>query len=346
MYTNSTSYSSNYYSGTPKSFPNLSPNSTVPVSRQLYGVFNQPQLKSKPHKYRGLPDQPDRAGMRARRADSEMTISQLRQRTVTDVKEKTTQKKVIKLSVFIDFFSKDFEIWRTSAAYFSNNNKGMTFIFGEKHDDPESKKIISDAMHVQRHDVVHEKFFMEGMFDDSCQLLVHGLKLRSEDCYLMEKDLEAFGKLNEMRETVLRKVRECADFVRKELALGPDPLAGKVNYPSEYKKYINQYLNKLSHEARREIDPMIATYNKLEDEWVEFTRETMPIRDRHMAEKIRALRINDGPNFVVVGAAHLKGLREHLNDMPCVFMNPKYVVAEFPHTSLKEGPLNRGSKSL
>jgi hypothetical protein len=58
------------------------------------------------------------------------------------------------------------------------------------------------------------------------------------------------------------------------------------------------------------------------------------------------LRINDGPNFVVVGAAHLKGLREHLNDMSCVFMNPKYVVAEFPHTSLKEGPLNRGSKSL
>jgi hypothetical protein len=27
-------------------------------------------------------------------------------------------------------------------------------------------------------------------------------------------------------------------------------------------------------------------------------------------------------------------------------MNPKHVVAEFPHTSLKEGPLNRDSKSL
>ena len=143
MYTNSTSYSSNCYSGTPESFPNLSPNSSVAVSRPLYGVFNQPQIKSKPHKYRGLPDQPDRVGMRARRAESEMTISQLRQRTVIDVKEKTTQKKVIKLSVFVDFFSKDFEIWRTSAAYFSNSNKGMTFIFGEKHDDPESKKIIS-----------------------------------------------------------------------------------------------------------------------------------------------------------------------------------------------------------
>jgi hypothetical protein len=346
MYTNSTSYSSNYYSIMPESLPSLSPNSTVPVSRQVYGVFNQPQIRSKPNKYRGLPDQPDRAGMRARRTDSEMRISQLRQRTATDIKEKTTQKKVGKLSVFLDYFSKEFEIWRTSAAHFSNSNKGMTFIFGEKHDDPESKKTISAAMYVQRHDSVQEKFFMEGMFDDSCKLLVLGLKLRPEDCFLMEKDLEAFGKLDEMRETVLRKARECADFVRKELALGSDPLAGKVNYPSDYKTYINQHLDTLSHEARRKIDPMIATYNKLEAEWENFVRETMPIRDRYMAEKIRALRINNGPNFVVVGAAHLKGLREHLNDMPCVFMNPKHVVAEFPHTSLKEGPLNRDSKSL
>lgn len=346
MYTNSTSYSSNCYSGTPESFPNLLTNSTAPFSGQLYGVFNQPQIKSKPHKYRGLPDQPDRTGMRARRADSEMTISQLRQRTVTDVKEKTLQKKVIKLPIFVDYFSKYFEIWLTSAAHFSKSNKGTIFIFGEKHDDPESKKIISSAMSVQRQDGVHEKFFMEGMFDDSCQLLVLGLKLRPEDCYLMERDLEVFAKLDKKRDTVLRKVRECADFVRKELALGPDPLAGKVNYPSDYKEYINQHLYKLSDEARREMDPMIATYNKLENEWTDFVQETMPIRDRHMAEKIRVLRINDGPNFAVVGAAHLKGLREHLNDMSCVFMNPRHVVAEFPHTSLKEGPLNRGSKSL
>ena len=346
MYTNSTSYSSNYYSGTPEYFSNLLPNSTVPVSRQLYGVFNQPQIKSKPHKYRGLPDQPDRTGMRARRADSEMTISQLRQRTATDIKEKTTQKKVVKLSVFLDYFSKDFEIWRTSSAHFSNSNKGMIFIFGEKHDDPESKKMISAAMYVQRHDGVHEKFFMEGMFDDSCQLLVQGLKLRSEDCYLMERDLEAFGKLNEMREAVLRKVKRCADFVREELALGPDPLAGGDNNPFQYKEYINKHIYKLSDEARREMDPMIANHNKLEDEWENFRRETMPIRDRHMAEKIRSMRTNDGPNFVVVGAGHLKGLREHLNDMPCVFMNPKHVAAEFPGTSLKEGPLNRGGKSL
>ncbi len=346
MYTNSTSYSSSYYSGTPESLPNLSPNFTVPVSRQLYGVFNQPQIKSKPHKYRGLPDQPDRTGMRARRADSEMTISQLRQRTATDIKEKTTQKKIVKLSVFLDYFSKDFEIWRTSSAHFSNSNKGMIFIFGEKHDDPESKKMISAAMYVQRHDGVHEKFFMEGMFDDSCQLLVQGLKLRSEDCYLMERDLEAFGKLNEMREAVLRKVKRCADFVREELALGPDPLAGGDNNPFQYKEYINKHIYKLSDEARREMDPMIANHNKLEDEWENFRRETMPIRDRHMAEKIRSMRTNDGPNFVVVGAGHLKGLREHLNDMPCVFMNPKHVAAEFPGTSLKEGPLNRGGKSL
>lgn len=346
MYTNSTNYSSNYYSGTPESFPNLSPNSSVPVSRPLYGVFNQPQIKSKPHKYRGLPDQPDRAGMRARRADSEMTISQLRQRTVTDVKEKTLQKKVIKLPVFVDYFSKYFEIWLTSAAHFSKSNKGTIFIFGEKHDDPESKKTISSAMSVQRQDGVHEKFFMEGMFDDSCQSLVLGLKLRSEDCYLMERDLEVFAKLDKKRDTVLRKVRECADFVREELALAPDSFSRDDSKPPYYKEYINKHLYKLSDQARRAMDPMIATYNKLEDEWVNFMQDTMAIRDRHMAEKIRSLHIKDGPNFVVVGAAHLKGLREHLNDMSCVFMNPRHVAAEFPHTSLKEGPLNRGSKSL
>ena len=70
------------------SFPTQSPlSSTIstdsarvsppPIHHQLFAATNPPVMRSRVAHHHGLPDQPDRAGMRERRAQSEMTVSQL-----------------------------------------------------------------------------------------------------------------------------------------------------------------------------------------------------------------------------------------------------------------------------
>ncbi|MFM7760674.1 MAG: TraB/GumN family protein [Burkholderiaceae bacterium] len=162
----------------------------------------------------------------------------------------------------------------------------------------------------------------------------------------MEKDSEIYIKLDQMREVVLSKARACAEFVQQNLGLAVDTIPADVSYPRDYEKYVNRHLDQLPFFARVVLEPMINDYNDLNTQWGTMRSESMGPRDQHMANKIRQGLTHDGPNFVVVGSAHLKGLREQLNDLPCIFMNPKKVVAEFPSTTLREGPLNLGRKKL
>lgn len=70
------------------SFPTQSPlSSTIgtdsartsppPIHHQLFAATNPPVMRGRVAHHHGLPDQPDRAGMRERRTQSEMTVSQL-----------------------------------------------------------------------------------------------------------------------------------------------------------------------------------------------------------------------------------------------------------------------------
>ena len=77
MYTNS---SSDYSSQTPpvdQSIPGQACASFSPVLHHLYGWTKMPSMATKAAKHQGLPDQPDRAGMRERRKQSEMTLTEL-----------------------------------------------------------------------------------------------------------------------------------------------------------------------------------------------------------------------------------------------------------------------------
>ena len=51
--------------------------SPPPIHHQLFAATNPPVMRSRIAHHHGLPDHPDRAGMRERRAQSEMTVSQL-----------------------------------------------------------------------------------------------------------------------------------------------------------------------------------------------------------------------------------------------------------------------------
>lgn len=51
--------------------------SPPPIHHQLFATTNPPVMRSRVAHHHGLPDQPDRAGMRERRAQSEMTVIKL-----------------------------------------------------------------------------------------------------------------------------------------------------------------------------------------------------------------------------------------------------------------------------
>ena len=53
--------------------------SPPPIHHQLFAATNPPVMRSRVAHHHGMPDQPDRAGMRERRAQSDMTVRTLRQ---------------------------------------------------------------------------------------------------------------------------------------------------------------------------------------------------------------------------------------------------------------------------
>jgi hypothetical protein len=78
MYPNSSSFPFTDPRFAQDALPNPGSTPTTPLLHQLHADIKQPTLKNKPAKYLGLPDQPDRAGMRERRDQDQMTLSELK----------------------------------------------------------------------------------------------------------------------------------------------------------------------------------------------------------------------------------------------------------------------------
>jgi len=77
MYPNSSSFPFTDPGFAQDALPNPGSTPTTPLLHQLHADIKQPTLKSKPAKYSGVPDQPDRASMRERRDQDQMTLSKL-----------------------------------------------------------------------------------------------------------------------------------------------------------------------------------------------------------------------------------------------------------------------------
>jgi hypothetical protein len=78
MYQNSTSFTFIDHSFTRDISPSSVSTPTTPLLHQLHSGIQQPIMKSKPARFSGVPDQPDRAGMRERRDQDQTTLSELK----------------------------------------------------------------------------------------------------------------------------------------------------------------------------------------------------------------------------------------------------------------------------
>jgi hypothetical protein len=77
MYANSTGFTPFNSGFTQATSPSSQPSPSTPLLHQLHTSIQPPILKNKPAQYAGLPDQSDRASMRERRDQSQMTLSEL-----------------------------------------------------------------------------------------------------------------------------------------------------------------------------------------------------------------------------------------------------------------------------
>lgn len=238
-------------------------------------------------------------------------------------------------AVLSSHFSKDFEMWASPSAQTAKDWRGATIVFGEIHNDHETLRTIGLAIHRLIAKDNDARVFAEGDGDWVCEDRRKMFSHDFERCQALEAGSKYFRRLGKLRDATHAKAKECADLVINELGVELTASDPSNPYPTEHAALVNRHYDALSLFTRLRLDPLIAEYNEA-DRLLQATADRfMSKRDEHMASSLRRERTSEGLNIVIVGAAHVNGLREHLKDLPCIFMVPRPVVARFPTLSLE-----------
>lgn len=342
------------------------PKSLSPNGR--YAVPFSPAMRSKSARSMTRVGPPDFAGMRERRAHSDMTVSQLQlrrgvvrteearpssgwTRAITSMGAQAWQTlteafsmevgprgaaaapliaNARTLSEFQQKFSNDFEIWVSPAAQGAADMKGMLIVIGEDHYDEDIAKSIKQIMGGFRRG---DRFFKEGGTYEGCREREAMYGLRKGACQLLEKGAFAVSQLNAELEDLLVKLEACVDYLRKHVpaAVKENLLAMNIGY---YDSFIKRHASNLPPAAAAGLKPLFLASEAKFDEFEANVVKHQSARDQHMANKLRASRYSSGLNYAIVGATHLQGIRTHLRDLPCVFMLPKSLLGDSSITSL------------
>ena len=386
MYPNSTSFSSIDHSFSRDISPSSVSTSTPPLLQQLHAHIKQPILKSKPAKYSGVPDQPDRPGMRERRDQDQMTLSKLQRirgveppenphteileaygyrqlmELVMDIPsmgaralnavgnaisfrigppgaeaapvgiKKTSVSKKLLIDEFVKKHTKDFEIWLSPSAKNSEDLRGMLVVIGEIHHDPSIQPSVKKVM-LGFSRTQGDRFFTEGGDDLICQQREEEYKMESGDCRILEKDSAAYWYLRKLNEELDRCLIDCVSYIKKHVPSASQNLEIESTY--HYIDFIKRYSSKLPSHAKFGFHQV---YSKAEAADILAGQEGQRLMDErnvyminHMLNDMTKTRVN----YLIVGADHLKGIREHVKHRGCIFMLPKSIIEEDLSKSLE-----------
>ena len=387
MYTNS---SSDYSSQTPpvdQSIPGRACASFSPVLHHLYGWTKMPSMATKAAKHQGLPDQPDHAGMRERRKQSEMTLTELQRsrgiqppenphaqildaygyRQLADLifsiprltlrmlnaigdtmtfrigppgadaapvgrSDKSSGSVKLSTADFIKKYSSAFEIWLNPSAKNAANMKGTVFLIGEDHFDESIQKIIKEFM-LEFSRPRGDRVFIEGAFETGCKGRIPLYQIEKEDCQPLESNSTELAPLSKIGEKMRALHLECVHYLRRHIpATRGERVEDKL---AAVQDFLKRRAKELPVSARNGYNVLIEKINSLSVEMEKIEIRTRTFRDDRMSAVIRLSRTRTAWNFAIVGAAHLAGLRERLQDLPCIFMIPHGIVATVPSFSLK-----------
>jgi hypothetical protein len=336
-----------------------------------YAVPFSPVMRSKSPARSVRVGPPDFSGMRERRTESEMTVSQLQQlrgvkrtgettpsagwtTTVSSMGQQawetltgvfsfeigppgsaaaSVSANVPALVEFQTKFSKDFEIWLSPSASQCADLKGMVIVIGENHYDPAIQASVKQVMMGFRR-TRGDRFLIEGGKDVGCDERVRKYLLEPDDCRLLESDSSRSRQLTKQSREMLSRLRACVDYLREHLPSARKPLAAE-NLQT-YSEFIRRHAKDLPPSAVPGFNVLVSASNKAVDQLTRDAKSQQPARDKEMAKAVRTELNPDARNYVVVGAYHLHPLRDHLRDLPCVFMLPRAMAGQAELPSLRE----------
>ncbi len=357
----------------------LARTSPPPIHHQLFAATNPPVMRSRGAHHHGLPDQPDRAGMRERREQSGMTVSKLqRSRGVepasnshAEVLEAYGYRQLAQwvmdmpanvmhaaqamnealgdavsfrigppgaqaaparsnppsVNDFMKKFSANFEIKPGPAMKNSADMRGMIIIIGEDHIDPSIQALIKEVMFEFRR-IRGDRFFLESGHEDQCEERVEQYQMQRNDCELLEKNSAAFKEMEVIEGEMYRGSRDCVSYLKKYVAFAQEDL--REERVDTCLDFIKKYEKKLPASKLAAYVDLQTKAQKIKVRFNNLVNNSRSRRDQHMADYVRDNRSATGLNFMVVGASHVNGIANYLQDLPLMLMLPRALVKQAP----------------
>ncbi len=141
-------------------------------------------------------------------------------------------------------------------------------------------------------------------------------------------------QLTKQSNALLGKLKACVDYLRKHLPSVHEPLTAE-NLQT-YTEFIQRHGSELPPSAETGFHALLSEAKKAIGQLTQEAKLQQPERDLVMATKLRKEFSPQALNYVVVGAYHLQPMREHLRDLPCVFMLPRAMAKDVDLPRLQE----------
>ncbi|MEO0317186.1 MAG: hypothetical protein RL404_863 [Pseudomonadota bacterium] len=230
------------------------------------------------------------------------------------------------LDKLVSEFAADLDYWISPATYHSADTRGLLIVFGEDHYDA-SVRALSKRLMREFRPARGDRFFMEGAEAWICDERIRQYKVRKGSCRLLEKDSPVEAEFLRREHVVERCLQDCLDYVRTH---APGAMVTpSVDDGHAVDTYLKRWIPLLPAQALAGFEPLKQAHHEALQQFSQLFDTTLPQRDQHMADELMR-EIGPGWNFAIVGANHLKGLRERLSGLPCVFMLPRVIADKEP----------------
>ena len=172
----------------------------------------------------------------------------------------------------------------------------------------------------------------EGGDEVLCQQREKELKMEFGDCRILEKDSTAYGYLIKLVEELDLRLIDCVSYIKEHIPSAQQDF--EVESTFHYIDFIKRYASQLSSHAMPGFYPL---YAKAEAADIRATKEGERLMDERNLDMVNRMLNNlteVGVNYLIVGADHLKGMREQVKHRRCIFMLPRSIVEHNPSKSI------------
>ncbi len=246
--------------------------------------------------------------------------------------KKTLVSKKLSIDEFVKKHVKDFEIWLSPSAKNSEDLRGMLVVIGEIHHDRSVQSSIKKVM-LGFSRTQGDRLFTEGGDEVLCQQREQELEMEFSDCRILEKDSTAYGYLLKLVEELDLRLIDCVSYIKEHIPSAQQDF--EVESTFHYVDFIKRYASQLPSHAMLGFYPL---YAKAEAADVRATKEgdrLMEERNLDMVNRMLNNLTGAGVNYLIVGADHLKGIREQVKHRRCIFILPRSIVEHNPSKSIK-----------